>query len=389
MDRTYLRFLAFYMGIVPNLELALAAPSCQKVPEDASAFIQMRSQVENFPGGFPGFPKKKIGFPNEKVGSPDEEVNFPDEELEEKQGLFEPHEKKQEALDETSSAACDADVPKDTRILLHTLVQANHGSTAVQQFLMSSKHVSSLCSGKTWQCEGFTIAGRGAIHEKKVLSKIAPYWNMARPVLMDKLFPDEKGYTEAIQYELQNDMPTVFADMGINNVKRAYIIMWTPLCVRKLAKSPLNPRFGKSGAESEVGTLEQLKELHTSLLDSNKKVIVISYADLLWRPKETAARLVKFLPCAKGFDGSFVPEKGVDVFNGNLWHVHGSTSTYGEKHDSAECCGYNIEKRVCEDRDLFERLEEKGRDLGETGLGQKMEGLQNYFRKYDWDEGEA
>ena len=53
-------------------------------------------------------------------------------------------------------------------------------------------------------------------------------------------------------------------------------------------------------------------------------VLVVSYADLLWRQQRTLARLRFPARLQNDLSPSFVPRLDHDVFKGNHWKVHGS-----------------------------------------------------------------
>lgn len=62
-------------------------------------------------------------------------------------------------------ADVDASVDRRRRVLLLTLCEGYHGSTALAQLLLSSANVASLCGAHTWQCEG----GLYAVHRPWVM----------------------------------------------------------------------------------------------------------------------------------------------------------------------------------------------------------------------------
>lgn len=298
-------------------------------------------------------------------------------------------------LESHGATGCNASVPKESRILLLTLAQAGHGSTALLEVLMSSPKVSSLCRGKSWQCEGFQLARVGTcgidpnsarpcqtklLESMDIFESFSKHWDLKRPVLHDKLFPDEVPYTTAVSRSISTAnllMTGKFAAAGITKLKPVYVLMWTPFCVRKLSSRPFLPRYGKSGIESEVSTLQQLQLQHSALISSGVPVVVISYADLLWRPHETVSRLERFLPCVGALDIDYIPSHGKDVFVENGWKVNGSVHAFGAKHNAMECCGFSSLDHVCKDDTLFKQL---------GPLEDEMRQLHEYFRRYSFDE---
>lgn len=277
--------------------------------------------------------------------------------------------------------ACTAVEPADTRILLLTIVQAKHGTAGLEELLMSSEKVSTLCAGESWQCEGSALIHASLLKEKGWLEDSNPlkwfsqYWNDGRQVLHERLFPDQEQYMTAIRNsvsKVNSEMPDALADLGVKTVKPVYAIMWTPLCVRKLSNDTHLP-----DAESEVSTLEKLKEQHAALIEKNEPVIVISYADLLWRTDETVARLQKFLPCVGTLDADYVPVLGRDVFPENKFKARGSVRKFGESNDPTSCCGFDVMMHSCTDQSLFKEL---------GPLEEKMKGLHAYFESYTRDQ---
>lgn len=88
--------------------------------------------------------------------------------------------------------------------------------------------------------------------------------------------------------------------------------------------------------------------LHQDMAAKGERVLVINYADLLWRGNDTIARLQRFLPCAGPLDITYVPQLGIDVFEGNTWKVEGSVRDYARKYDPVKHCGYNVDTGSCE-----------------------------------------
>ena len=58
---------------------------------------------------------------------------------------------------QTRSTVCPSSLAPDTRLVLSVWVATGfHGSTALQQALMSAKNVGTLCAGGSWECEDAT-----------------------------------------------------------------------------------------------------------------------------------------------------------------------------------------------------------------------------------------
>jgi len=75
-------------------------------------------------------------------------------------------------------------------------------------------------------------------------------------------------------------------------------------------------------------------------------VMVLSYADLLFRPAYALERLQDFLPEAGLLDIAFRPKLGVDIFPQNEWKAEGSVADYAREH-TPESVGYDTRTRTC------------------------------------------
>lgn len=299
------------------------------------------------------------------------------------------------------NVACPATLPDDTRMVLLTVVQAFHGSTALASVLMSSPMIASYCSGKTWQCEGFAqvrnlacplktpclrdkrqLLPKDKNTEKRrdfnLMDLMSFKWNLTRPVLHDKLFPREPGYTELWEHSLaRREVSPQMQKAGVRKVTPAYIIMWTPLCVlnvQKRSRTALSGPTVRKFLQMEVWNLQQMKQQHEALRKSSTPVLVVSYADLLFREQYTLDRMNEFLPCAGGsMNADFVPQLGVDVFPENKWKVRGTVHDFSVGLDPTKCCGYDVKESKCSNRTYFELIPELKNELNE---------LDAYFQRY-------
>jgi hypothetical protein len=299
------------------------------------------------------------------------------------------------------NVACPIALPVDTRIMLLTVVQAFHGSTALASVLMSSPEIATYCSGKTWQCEGFAQARKLACplktkclrDERQLLPEerrreerrdfnlmdlLSFNWNLTRPILHDKLFPREPGYTDLWKQSLErSEVSPQMKKVGIRKVLPAYIIMWTPLCVMSIQKRSRTAMLGPNARnflQTEIWNLQRMKQQHEALLKSGIPVLVISYADLLFREAYTLGRMNEFLPCAGGkMNVDFIPRLGVDVFPENRWKVRGTVHEFSAGLNPTDCCGYDVMESKCQNRTYFELIREFEDELNE---------LDQYFSKY-------
>jgi len=298
-----------------------------------------------------------------------------------------------------NGAACPAVVPPDTRILLLTIVQAFHGSTALASVLMSSPSIATYCSGKTWQCEGYAKAKmfacpgtteclrdkrqllpkqvQGQRREVNLFDLFGLDYNLTRPIFHDKLFPREPGYTELWEETLQRSkVAPEMAKVGIRKIIPVYMIMWTPPCLLNVQTRSLmalqGPRARKF-LQHEVWNLQRMRQQHEALVKAGTPVLVISYADLLFREQHTLDRMNTFLPCAGGVNADYVPQMNVDVFPENKWKVRGTVHDFSQGLDPVQCCAYDVDQHKCLNRTYFKLIPEFEQELNE---------LDAYFTKY-------
>ena len=125
-------------------------------------------------------------------------------------------------------------------------------------------------------------------------------------------------------------------------------MMWRPWCLAQLSKHAKNT-MSKSPERWQRNELEIDRAFvarHKALVKMNVSVLVVSYADLLWRQDRTVMRVQEFLPCAGRLSTSFVPQPGVDYFEANHIKVQGSIREFGHSA-SAERLGYNRSSHTC------------------------------------------
>jgi len=246
-------------------------------------------------------------------------------------------------------ASCGAAVPPDSRALLFTLCPPYHGSTALEGVLMSSSNLATLCSSRRWQCEGREIMmkhGRSGEPSEwdyeDMLAQYSEYWNLSRPVFLEKtpsqIFAVQREHDGVLRARLP---PKLRNKHGVKHLDTIYVLMWRPVCLGVLS-SHLEQEEKK-----ELDYLQRLVDAHRYLTRIGVPVLVINYADLVWRPELTLRRLSSFLPCLGQLDIDFVPREGKDVFRGNKWKVSGSVREFGRRVDPERCCDYSVEQRRC------------------------------------------
>eukprot|EP00310_Coccolithus_braarudii_P002706 CAMPEP_0183378638 /NCGR_PEP_ID=MMETSP0164_2-20130417/125020_1 /TAXON_ID=221442 /ORGANISM="Coccolithus pelagicus ssp braarudi, Strain PLY182g" /LENGTH=203 /DNA_ID=CAMNT_0025556207 /DNA_START=538 /DNA_END=1149 /DNA_ORIENTATION=+ len=131
--------------------------------------------------------------------------------------------------------------------------------------------------------------------------------------------------------------------------------MWRPWCLARLsnrrvpslnASTRMEPWPGLATETSQE--LESMAARNAALRAARLPVIMLSYAELLWWPQRTLARLQDFMPCGHLLDLSthFVPVMNVDIFKGNHWKVQGSLDSFAKSHPPGSC-GYANASRSC------------------------------------------
>ena len=233
---------------------------------------------------------------------------------------------------------------------LQLIVPPFLGSTALLSLLMSSTRISTLCAGRSWQCEGTGIATAAGLPSEYNLrywafngsspeydsypERLRAYgrvWDLSRPVLVDKCPGPTYRALPLVVEALRHYQPQMLP--GVASLSQAYIVMWAPWCVWRLFGSAVTSTSpeGESVripeheiAEHALRANEKIFSKHLFLLHEGAPTLLLSYADLLWRTEHTVERLLRFMPCIGGLDPDFAPRLGVDVFVDNSWKVHGS-----------------------------------------------------------------
>lgn len=272
--------------------------------------------------------------------------------------------------------ACPADLAKrkDERLFLMGVADPFHGTTALQQALMASEQLSTLCNAKTWQCEGSWILcpmqDRLLEHHANcseewfgpmsgLLTKYGEFWDLERPVLFDKSPRLLKKLSDvyvkhlAPHVEQGSELPTPFSSHHVRKLRVAYVIMWRPICLSLLGHDR-EVVTASSGFE-ESRKLKKSVDDHLFAVQKRIPAMVVSLAHLLWKPAVTQRRLERFLPCLHGIDLGFVPQPGRHIFAENKWKAQGSVRDFGLMK-SPESVGYNLDADRCEGRWTWERI---------------------------------
>mmetsp|Transcript_29823 Transcript_29823/g.65023 ORF Transcript_29823/g.65023 Transcript_29823/m.65023 type:complete len:357 (-) Transcript_29823:85-1155(-) len=270
-----------------------------------------------------------------------------------------------------NSAACEAKPERSTRTMLRVIVPNNHGSTAMEAVLMSSKRLGTLCSSDVWQCEGHKLLeklGHGSASEETdptlLLETYSQYWDLKKSVFLDKKTKWMSLAAEEDQPLMTAPLPKAMINAGISDLQTAYIIMYKPVCLWPQSHFVVDhvQQDPYTHAHRELDELEEQAELHRHLVSVGRPTLVINYADLVWNPDFTQKRLEAFLPCLAPFDLDFVPELGSDVFPGNLMKISTGVRSYGEQTDPMECCNFKLGEPRTENRGKCLRDDDRPND---------------------------
>lgn len=249
------------------------------------------------------------------------------------------------------------------RELLVLSVPVYSGSTALEQLLMSSSNVTTLCRQGCWQCEARFTRGNSsagcvkASHNRtfaEALKQWSSVWDLTRPVLFNKFgkavdagrLVRKTGSQDFIAAAVKEDMPPKMLAAGVTSLRLSIVQMWRPLCLANLSSHFRHlPFLSKEAARIADGARS-----HRAFRAAGVNVVLVSYADLLWRPRAVLQRLRSpdFLPggLLDGINLEFVPRRGRDIFAGNQWKVHETLINYAAAHPAASL-GYNLERRSC------------------------------------------
>merc|ERR1719162_1289383 len=116
--------------------------------------------------------------------------------------------------------------------------------------------------------------------------------------------------------------------------------------------------------------LETQVRAHRYLRKQGVPIIVVSMADLIWRPSRTTKRMRHFMPCLGKLDADFEPTLGKEVLPSNMWKARGSVKTFGMQVDP-HSLGYNLPRNTCVDMHTepgFDRLSDVSQDRLERAV---------------------
>jgi hypothetical protein len=256
-----------------------------------------------------------------------------------------------------------------TRILLNGLVPPYSGSTALQMAFMSSKEVATLCAAGSWQCEANKIMKAKGLTKNPdewnwdhALDIFAQTWDLSRRVLFMKS-PNElaRGATSIYEKVQAAALPAKFQEYGIKSIELAYVLVWRPICLCKLSSHC-------SSQKKELRSLEDIVQAHSFFMSRNQRVLLVSYADLLWRPNHSLNRISANIGELGKLDPEFVPKEDKDIYPGNQWKAVGSLASFGRKINPKEL-QYSVEDASCQGGSGFDKLGPHMRARADTAVG--------------------
>eukprot|EP00448_Togula_jolla_P035633 CAMPEP_0170621226 /NCGR_PEP_ID=MMETSP0224-20130122/28491_1 /TAXON_ID=285029 /ORGANISM="Togula jolla, Strain CCCM 725" /LENGTH=366 /DNA_ID=CAMNT_0010947477 /DNA_START=65 /DNA_END=1165 /DNA_ORIENTATION=+ len=278
-------------------------------------------------------------------------------------------------------SACQAEQDPSVRTFLRIVVQAGHGSTALESVLMSSPKVATLCKSNFWQCEGHKLLesmGHGLatdeIDTDFMLTTYSNFWDLSRPVLLDKKTKNMDHLAQQDDILIKNQPPAMMRDHGIQRIETAYVIMYKPLCLWPMSTdlSELVRTNASSYVRSELKKIMQLVDVHKYFTSLGKPPMVVNYADMVWNPDYIQRELRKYLPCVGEVDTDYTPVLGKDVFPGNNMKISTGVKTYGLSSNPWDCCRYKIG---------IPGKNRPGQCMNQWGLKHEKEGLSGPIEK--------
>jgi len=278
---------------------------------------------------------------------------------------------------------CRANPPDGKRILISAVVEAFHGSTALEEVIMSSDKVTTPCSCGTWQCEvrWLKTADGGTAwtwNYTQVLGALSNCWDLEKKVFFKKFMlgnhcPTPKpGDTEdenhcrsravgEFAHRVQEaELPSSLLLAGVKEIEVIHVFMWRPLCLAHLSRysqSMMDKGQGVKLTQIEIIAFKEMVIAHKKMKKAGHKVMVINLGSLIWEPMRSKARIERMMPCIGEVDMDFVPLLGRDIVKENEFKASGSVKEYGEKIDPSEF--YDVMSGQCTDEFILDGLDEE------------------------------
>lgn len=277
--------------------------------------------------------------------------------------------------------ACRASTAPTERLWLTVDATPRHGSTALFLLLdQGSASTTTICSAGSWQCESWikmlhaNLSSGSLVQSwRSQLDAHAAFWDLRKPVWLTKWAPFDvptpppsfsrpAGFNAiimrdridsaevlAIVRRLPTELPERVRREGISCVRSAVVMMHRPWCLWPLSSSATTARRKSISdwATGELSKLEGLAARYSHHRRVQRPLIMLNYADLLWRFDAVTHRLVKFAPCLGRL--SMHTNNSVRVGDSNRIAMHTGSFFIQSRPDPASCCGYNVSSSSCMD----------------------------------------
>ena len=186
------------------------------------------------------------------------------------------------------------------------------------------------------------VSPRDAVLDQTMLQRRALWLDLSRKVLLlSKVQPFQ--FWDFLRAGASNKhpqkLPSHLVSAGVTDVLFRAIVMWTPLCMARLASE----RRKLSARAAIDWTLQQLSHVTKGirkLRAAGVPTLVVSFADLLWRGANVTARLAAFLPCLGRLDTRLQPDPSAD-HPGNAFKAHTSIHAFGVAEPEQKWCPHH------------------------------------------------
>ena len=225
--------------------------------------------------------------------------------------------------------------------------------------------MTTLCSSQQWQCEAarppthldpqalaaIQKAKCSVDHDDELLRYYGNFWSyQSKLVLVDKEpFPGLYCALSSRGPYLLHSTP--FTLPGVAALEPNFVVMWRPWCIGVKLSSFSRRKFNEalsSGLNRLFTQFHLIAESHQRIASiPGTRVLLISYAQLIWDTERLTRRLLDFLPCLQSLKSDFVPRLGVDIVANNSIKVHSSIVQFGISNDPSACCNYSIRESRC------------------------------------------
>jgi hypothetical protein len=213
--------------------------------------------------------------------------------------------------------------------------------------------------------EGTELMSTAAIWD--AIATWSSLWDLTKPVLLEKT----PTWFDGVEV-LHDALLRYTGPWPLRKVRPVYVAMWRPICLTTISSHfqlqmkhighdgknfpPPGSHFVKvtesphfKALQCELDTIARTVQIVKWAKRVGARMVLINYADVLWKPETAIARLKALLPCITrpGFNTVWKPKFNRDVFKGNNWKVKESIAKYSSKHQPYQSC-YDLEAGRCQ-----------------------------------------